>query len=79
MGRYRVNQHLIVLNLGSVSISKGLVTEFITVKVSQKRNLMQNMTFFFWHSEISNFLGASFQNTLSECPGEMLSGGFPGQ
>ena len=47
MGRYRVNQHLIVLNLGSVSIIKGLVTEFITVKVSQKRNLMQNMTFFF--------------------------------
>ena len=47
MGRYRVNYHLIVLNLGSVSISKGLVTEFITVKVSQNLNLMQNMTYFF--------------------------------
>ena len=41
---YRVNQHLIVLNLGSVSINKVLVTEFNTVKVSQNLNLMQNMS-----------------------------------
>ena len=34
------NQHLIVLNIGSVSINKLLVTEFITVKVSQNLNLM---------------------------------------
>ena len=38
MGRYRVNQHLIVLNLYSVSISKILVTEFITMKVGQNLN-----------------------------------------
>ena len=30
--RYRVNQHLIVMNLYSISINKILVTEFITVK-----------------------------------------------
>ena len=38
MRRYTVNQHLIVLNLYSVSISKILVTEFVTVKVSQYLN-----------------------------------------
>ena len=43
IGRYRVNQHLIVLNLGSVSINKVLVTKFITVKVSQNLNLIPNM------------------------------------
>ena len=35
---YRVNQHLIVLDLGSVSTNKVLVTEFNTVKVSQNPN-----------------------------------------
>ena len=39
-----VNQHLIVVNLGSVSINKILVTEFITVKVSQDLTSMQNMS-----------------------------------
>ena len=29
MCRYRVNQHLIVLKLDSVSINKSLVTEFV--------------------------------------------------
>ena len=38
MCRYRVNQHLIVPNLYSVSVNKILVTEFINVKVSQKSN-----------------------------------------
>ena len=38
MTRHRVNQHLIVLNLDSISINKILVTEFITVKVSTQRN-----------------------------------------
>ena len=33
MSRYGINQHVIVLNLDSVSINKTLVTEFITVKV----------------------------------------------
>ena len=38
--RYRVNQHLIVLNLDSVSINKILATEFLTIRVSQNLNLM---------------------------------------
>ena len=38
MTRHRVNQHLIVLNLDTISINKILVTEFITVKVSTQRN-----------------------------------------
>ena len=42
--RCRVNQYLIVLNLYSVSVSKVLVTEYITVKVSQNLNLMLNMS-----------------------------------
>ena len=42
--RCRVNQYLIVLNLYSVSVSKVLVTEYITVKVSQNINLMLNMS-----------------------------------
>ena len=33
MDRCRVNQHLIVLNLCSVSLNKILAMEFITVKV----------------------------------------------
>ena len=43
MHMYRVNQHLIVLNLDNITINKVLLTEFITVKVSQNLNLMQNM------------------------------------
>ena len=35
MSRYKVNQHLVVLNLHSVSINEILVTKFITVKVSR--------------------------------------------
>ena len=33
MDRCRINQHLIVLNLCSVSLNKILAMEFITVKV----------------------------------------------
>ena len=36
---YSVNQHLIVLNLYSVSFNKILVMEFITVKSSLNVNL----------------------------------------
>ena len=43
MHMYRVNQHLIVLNLDNITINKVLLTEFTTVKVSQNLNLMQNM------------------------------------
>ena len=44
MCSYRVNQHLIVLNLYIASINKILAMEFISVKVSQNLNLMQNMS-----------------------------------
>ena len=57
--RCRVNQYLIVLNLYSVSVSKVLVTEYITVKVSQNLNLMLNMSTQ-QHSEINN-VGLCFQ------------------
>ena len=40
MGKYWVNQHSVVPNLYSVSTSKILVTEFITVEFSQNLNLM---------------------------------------
>ena len=40
MCRFRVNQHLTVLNLYKVSINKHLVTEFTIAKVSQNLNLM---------------------------------------
>ena len=44
MCQYRVGQHLIVLNLYSISNSEILVTESMTIKVSQKLNLMQKMS-----------------------------------
>ena len=44
MCRYRVDQHLIILNLYSVSLNKILVTEFITVKSSQNLHFMQNVS-----------------------------------
>ena len=44
MFMYRVYQHLIVLNLYSVSINKILVTKFITVKKLQNLNLMENVS-----------------------------------
>ena len=39
--KYREDQHLIVLNLGSISIDKILVPEFMNVKVSKNLNLMK--------------------------------------
>ena len=39
MCRYSVNQHLIVLNLYSVSFNKIFVMEFITVKSLSNLNL----------------------------------------
>ena len=38
--RYSANQHLIVINLYSDSINKSLVTDFMTVRVSQNLSLM---------------------------------------
>ena len=55
MCRCRVNQHLIVANLYSVSISKILVTEFITVKASQNLNLMLNMSTQ-WNEQLSRYV-----------------------
>ena len=50
MCRYKVNQHLIVPKLESISISKVLITEFAAVKVSQNLNFIQ-------HSEINYLVG----------------------
>ena len=41
MCKHRVDQHLIVLNLYSVSINKILVLKFMTVKVPQNLKSMQ--------------------------------------
>ena len=41
MFRYRANQHLIVLNLCSVSIDKTLVTKVMTFRVSQNLNYVK--------------------------------------
>ena len=55
MHMYRVNQHLIVLNLDNITINKVLLTEFITVKVSQNLNLMQNMLTQ-WNQQLSRYV-----------------------
>ena len=54
MCKSRLNQHLTVLNLYSVSISKNLVTEFITVKVSEDLIRCEICQ----HSEINNLVGS---------------------
>ena len=54
MWKYRVNQHLIVLNLYSVSINKILVTKDNTVKVSQNLNLMWNVSTP-WNQQLSMY------------------------
>ena len=41
MCKFRIDQYLIVVNLNNISINEILVTEFVTVKVSQNQNLMQ--------------------------------------
>ena len=41
MRKFRIDQYLIVVNLNNISINEILVTEFVTVKVSQNQNLMQ--------------------------------------
>ena len=55
MCKDKVNQHVVVLNLQSVSISKMLVTEFITVKNSQDLNLMWNMSIQ-WNQQLSRYV-----------------------
>ena len=57
MCRYKVNQHLILLNLDSFSINKTLVTEVITVKVSENLNLIKVCQ----HNEINNLVGTCFR------------------
>ena len=44
MCKYRIDQHLIVLNLYSISINIILVLEFMTAKVSHNLNSMQEMS-----------------------------------
>ena len=41
MCKHRVDQHLTVLKLYSISIDKILVTELMTMKVSEKLNSIQ--------------------------------------
>ena len=60
MYKYRVNQHLIVLNFYSVFINKILVTEFINVKVSQSNRMFGTQ-----HSETNRF-----QKTIECKPNE---------
>ena len=60
MCRYRINQHIMVLKLDSVSVNKTLAPEFVTLKVSQALNLMQHSMStqqLCQHSEINNFVG----------------------
>ena len=44
MCKHRVDQHLTVLKLYSISIDKILVTELMTLKVLEKLNSIQKMT-----------------------------------
>ena len=44
MCKYRVEQRFIIPHFCSISIYKGLVTEFMAVKISQNLNLMQKMS-----------------------------------
>ena len=39
MWKYRVDQHLIVLNVYSISIKKNLLTQFRSVKKKKSQNL----------------------------------------
>ena len=67
MCKDKVNQHVVVLNLRSVSISKMLVTEFITVKNSQDLNLMWNMSIQ-WNQQLSRYV---FSKVI-ECLGQNI-------
>ena len=60
MYKYRVNQHLIVLDFYSGFINKILVTEFINVKVSQSNRMFGTQ-----HSETNRF-----QKTIEYKPNE---------
>ena len=44
MRKSKVNEHLIFLDLYSISINRILVTEFMNVKVLQNLNLMLKMS-----------------------------------
>ena len=44
MCKFRLDQHLIVLSLYSVSINKNLAFEFMTVEVTQNLNSMQKIS-----------------------------------
>ena len=53
--RYKINQHLIALKLGSVSITKSIAPQLVTVKVPQDLNLMQNMSIQ-WNRQPSRYV-----------------------
>ena len=54
MCKYRVDQHLTVLNLYSISTNKILVMEFMTVKVSKNLKIRCIKC---QHSKINSLLG----------------------
>ena len=68
---HTVNQHLIVLNLHSVSINKFLVTEFIALKVSQNLNLVlhvntvKSTTYKSVFSNVIEYLGQNIQKRIN--------------
>ena len=51
----RVDQQLIVLKLDSVSTNKNLLIGFLTVKVSQNLNIVENMSIQ-WNQQFSRYL-----------------------
>ena len=55
MFKCTVDQHLIFLNLHSISINKILVLEFMTAKVSQNLNSIQKMSTQ-WNQQLSRYV-----------------------
>ena len=62
--RYRLNQHLIVLSLCNVSINKILITEFITVKVSQ--NFIFDANTMKWNQQLSRYVFSKVSNVWNK-------------
>ena len=55
MPKSKVNEHLIFLDLYSISINRILVTEFMNVKVLQNLNLMLKMSTQ-WNQQFSKYV-----------------------
>ena len=55
MCRYRLNQHLIVLNLYKVSINEILVMVFIVMRIPQNLNLKNVKLLTQWNQQLSRY------------------------